>query len=650
MSRLALLSLALIMTSSAYAQRTIGGVRTDRAPTIDGDLSDPAWQQAPKADKFVDPFTGKEVEDQTTAWIAYDDKAIYIAFHCLAKDVEGLIGKEIRPGAAFDGEDFVAVRLDPFGLGRIEEMTRFQVNLLGTQNFISGVGRAGKAEWRGEWKSVAKKVADGYVVEIEIPWAALDYPGGPNKTMAVNFVRWHPKEGRRSLWSNATAQELAELQGRWLEVNPPKRSAPRPKALVYGLGEVNEDRITLDAGLDLRYQPTSQITLVGSANPDFKNVEQSIERLQFARTERFFEDARPFFAEGSSFFRPTSEFGIGRVFYSRRIRDFDFGAKAYGKIENLVNFGALATTGKGRNAGMVRLSHDFGSQGSVGAFAIGDDTTGRENQVLGANFNHRFGNFGASAETAHEKDSSYQAQASGAEVWYQIPRLFSMVRFNAIGPNFNPSLGLTGFNDRRGFYSYTEFADQPTKGPFTRMAAELYADRYDHFDGRTHSHGYDATIRALHKSDVDGRISFEDRVFEGGRDRVVTLGAISGFTNRFQRYSITHQNGIRNDLPFRFTTVDGTQRLFRKLDVGVGFSRLSYQGHSDQAFLTAGWEFDARQSIGARLVKEGRDTNFYMAYRSSGLAGNEFFVIAGDPNAKKWEPRLTIKVVMPFDV
>ncbi|HMS55550.1 MAG TPA: hypothetical protein PKA27_09140 [Fimbriimonadaceae bacterium] len=338
------------------------------------------------------------------------------------------------------------------------------------------------------------------------------------------------------------------------------------------------------------------------------------------------------------------------MFYSRRIRDFDFGAKAYGKIENLVNFGALATTGKGRNAGMVRLSHDFGSQGSVGAFAIGDDTTGRENQVLGANFNHRFGNFGASAETAHEKDSSYQAQASGAEVWYQIPRLFSMVRFNAIGPNFNPSLGLTGFNDRRGFYSYTEFADQPTKGPFTRMAAELYADRYDHFDGRTHSHGYDATIRALHKSDVDGRISFEDRVFEGGRDRVVTLGAISGFTNRFQRYSITHQNGIRNDLPFRFTTVDGTQRLFRKLDVGVGFSRLSYQGHSDQAFLTAGWEFDARQSIGARLVKEGRDTNFYMAYRSSGLAGNEFFVIAGDPNAKKWEPRLTIKVVMPFDV
>ena len=54
---------------------------TTRPPKIDGDLSDAVWQTAPKAATFYDANRGIAAPEQTEAWLTYDEKYIYVAFH-----------------------------------------------------------------------------------------------------------------------------------------------------------------------------------------------------------------------------------------------------------------------------------------------------------------------------------------------------------------------------------------------------------------------------------------------------------------------------------------------------------------------------------------------------------------------------------------
>src|SRR5438045_2777883 len=51
----------------AVSKREIPAIRMKTPPRIDGDLSDPAWQQAAKLERFTDRLTVKPAPDQTIA-------------------------------------------------------------------------------------------------------------------------------------------------------------------------------------------------------------------------------------------------------------------------------------------------------------------------------------------------------------------------------------------------------------------------------------------------------------------------------------------------------------------------------------------------------------------------------------------------------
>ena len=70
-------------------------------------------------------------------------------------------------------------------------------------------------------------------------------------------------------------------------------------------------------GADVKYGLTSNLTLDGTINPDFGQVEADPAQLNLTAFETFFEERRPFFLEGRSIFL----FGADpeQLFYSRRI-------------------------------------------------------------------------------------------------------------------------------------------------------------------------------------------------------------------------------------------------------------------------------------------------------------------------------------------
>ena len=58
----------------------------------------------------------------------------------------------------------------------------------------------------------------------------------------------------------------------------------------------------LDAGADIKYGITSNITVDATVNPDFGQVEADPAVLNLSAFEQFFEERRPFFLEGSGIF------------------------------------------------------------------------------------------------------------------------------------------------------------------------------------------------------------------------------------------------------------------------------------------------------------------------------------------------------------
>ncbi len=138
----ALISAAFLTPLIAVADvPRLRAVRLGKPPIIDGEVGEDEWREVPKLSGFVDPFTDKPPVDNTEAWIGYNDAGIYVAFRCVDSAPNQMVAREIRPGAFFDGEDTVTVKLNPFGTRNWDGRSRFTVNLLNTQSEeISGEG------------------------------------------------------------------------------------------------------------------------------------------------------------------------------------------------------------------------------------------------------------------------------------------------------------------------------------------------------------------------------------------------------------------------------------------------------------------------------------------------------------------------------
>jgi hypothetical protein len=122
------------------------------------------------------------------------------------------------------------------------------------------------------------------------------------------------------------------------------------------------------AGLDLKYRLSSNLSLDGTINPDFGQVEVDPAVVNLTAFETFFEEKRPFFIEGANIF---SNFGHGGannfwgfnrseplLFYSRRIGRAPQGSASADFVDQPPSstiLGAAKLTGKTRNGWSLGL-------------------------------------------------------------------------------------------------------------------------------------------------------------------------------------------------------------------------------------------------------------------------------------------------------
>ncbi len=362
------------------------------APVIDGDLSDPAWKDAPEFTDFTqhDPDDGKPATQRTSVRIVYDDSAIY--FGAKMSDAQRPSAQLARRDTFNGSTDFLSINIDP-QLDRLSG-NAFTVNPLNVQVDTVLYNDIGEdPTWDGVWASATRIVDDGWVAEVRIPFSQLRFPDRQAQVWGLNITRRTARtneivrivntpKGQTGFVSHFA--DIAGIEGihrgRPLELVP--YAVARSDIESHASDPPTGRRGTrADGGLDLKYGLTSSLTLTGTINPDFGQVEVDPAVVNLSQFETFYPEKRPFFTEGLNVFSfgdspAPSHFSFiftPSLFYTRRIGRNDARILAASKVTGKAGGGltvgvldALTDEERNRNYFVARSTKEIGNGSRVG--------------------------------------------------------------------------------------------------------------------------------------------------------------------------------------------------------------------------------------------------------------------------------------------
>ncbi|MFL5416366.1 MAG: DUF5916 domain-containing protein [Myxococcales bacterium] len=330
--------------------RAIHAVRRQGPINLDGRPDEPAWLEAELGNGFrqFSPDEGAPPSVETRFRVLWDDDAIYLGVECDDPlPPTALLSRRDRP---VDG-DYISFDLDTTNDRRTAY--HFQVFAGGHQlDALHFNDTDFTADWDAAWESAVAVSDRGWSVEVRIPLRILRIPEGA-RSFGFNIYRILARRHEEDQWryrphgAAGDISMLGELTGlggirpvRSLELRPyfATRSAttrPAPAnataTLVFDpcltVGYTTRSVAGACAGLDLRYSIASDVSLVGTLNPDFGQVEADQRVLNLSTFETFFPEKRPFFTEGLDLFQSPLRINFGgpyggdayQIFYSRRI-------------------------------------------------------------------------------------------------------------------------------------------------------------------------------------------------------------------------------------------------------------------------------------------------------------------------------------------
>lgn len=625
-------------------------------PTIDGDPSEEFWSQCPNGGQFWDIVAGAQASDQTRFAMAYDEKFIYVAFWATDSQPNLIHAFETTEDSRFAGdnpltEDHVDVRFDPFNTWTSAGSSTFSVNAIGTKSARLGGGRARKREWQGDWVAKMRRTETGYTAEMAIPWEILNYPQSKNPAnWGFNAFRYQHRTKVHSAYSDVGPNFIEERQGIWKGVLPPKPPTPKISFLPYVLGSLEENNdASIKTGLDVRYPITPELTAVGTIMPDFGTIEGAIESIGFTRGERFVAERRPFFLEGAQFIELGAFYHFARLFYPRRITDFDIGAKLYGRVSPVDSIGFLFTSSfTGRHDLVLKHNRQFGTSTNVSGFLSHYDDEDDQNTVSAIRAESRIGKFVpdlfyVSTHGNGEKGDGYQAIAQ-----YDDPPHYWFVSYRRIDDKFRLADGLVSFRGMEGPGLYYSFFQEYRSGPLQKVDFNLDTTLWDDLDGGEFFHSYSLGGEITTRGDDEISLNYTNGSFQGEKDRLTTIGVSRGVSDRTRQYGLEYTFGTAANEDYRFLGPNVSWRFGKRLDLSYSASFEQLLGRQEQQIMTMNYELTPNKAFGGRIVKEDQDWNGYLSYRDSGKKGTEMFVILGDPNAQKFKKVLQVKIVFSF--
>jgi hypothetical protein len=409
--------------TAAAAGATFSGVdrqlavrppRIEAEVTIDGALDEPAWQQASQLVGFsrYAPVDGGAADRATAVLVWYSPTAMHFGVRATA--LPGTVRATLADRDRIDADDHVQFFLSTFGDGR--QAFVFAVNPFGVQMdgaLVEGVrnsggGFGGLTQGREDvdrspdfvFQSRGRLVDAGFEVEIRIPFKSLRYQSGAEQSWGLHVTRVSPGAGVEDSWAPARREGASFLsqagrldglrdlrRGLVLDITPVATARVDGARNAVGDGwDYRGERP--DFGVNVRWGITQTLTLNGTANPDFSQVESDAGQFQFdPRQALFFPDKRPFFLDGIEQFATPNN-----LIYTRRIVAPLAAAKLTGRVSRGMSVAYLSAVDDPTTSfdgdhhpaiNVLRAQQDVGT-GSKLAFVYTDRVDGpRSNRVAG---------------------------------------------------------------------------------------------------------------------------------------------------------------------------------------------------------------------------------------------------------------------------
>lgn len=336
--------------SALFSRVPIESIKTSSPPKIDGVLDDPVWKKARGYSDFktIYPDFGKSPKEKTIVYSAYDTDNLYFALKCFESDPKKIIGT-IKKRDSINSEDHIGIIIDSHNDS--QNGYYFLVNPLGIQQ--DGITDSEtKNDWAPDfiWESMGVKNAEGYAIEVKIPFKTLRFANAKVVTMRISFTRYirHYSEVYSFPEWKAKGSPLSylgycQIEGikynRVFQVLPAFTYMKNRKRQVETLDSSHEKSL----GLTSKIGVTSNLTLDITLNPDFSHIEIDEGQVDVnLRVEPLYKEKRPFFLEGLEHFKFAGcddDSPIEKIVHTRNIIEPIWGIKLSGKIgrANVIN-------------------------------------------------------------------------------------------------------------------------------------------------------------------------------------------------------------------------------------------------------------------------------------------------------------------------
>jgi hypothetical protein len=548
-------------TTPAFEKKAFAVTRASSAIAIDGVLDEAAWSAAARVPLEFEWEPGDNIAPpvRTDAFVTYDDSNLYFGFHAFDSQ-PGAIRAHLRDRDDAFLDDTIGIMLDPFNDRR--RAVQFRVNALGVQMDAVNSDVDGTEDWSWDaiWNSSGRIVADGYVVEVAIPFHALRFPRGDIQTWGIRLSRDYPRSVRHRIQSNRNDRNIDCLvcqfdsitglkgisPGRNLELDPTLTATQTASRADLGDRLESEDT-DFEPGLTARWGITPNMTLNAAINPDFSQVEADVAQLsENERFALFFAEKRPFFLEGADFFGTP----ITAVF-TRTVADPVWGLKLTGK-EGRNGYGIVIARDEFNNlifpaneesdfdsfeqnisSAVLRYRRDVGGTSNLGVLYTHRDGGDYANDVAGVDGVVRLGDsdsirfqYLASrteypetvARDFEQPIGSFDGDGGYLSYQHADRDWFWRARYQELSPDFRADAGFINRVDTRRFDGGIQrtFRGKPEQW-LTQLVLSAFADRTENYDGLLTDQGADigGVIVGRHQTIIEFNLAPNREYFDG---------------------------------------------------------------------------------------------------------------------------------------
>lgn len=251
--------------------------KTNTPIKIDG-IIDESWESVKEVADFfqLQPFYAKEPSKKTYAKVLTTEEALYCLIVCY-DDLENI---QQNTGKLDDfGGDVVSIMLDTFGDRK--SAYKFAVSASGTRADCRLLDDARNRDysWDGIWFADSRVYDWGYVVEIEIPYKSIQYDETLD-SWGLDFDRWIPSISEDQYWcvyEQNEGQRISKFGKLQFQDFKPSIKGLNLEFYPTAFGKIsylgnNKYKVDPDAGIDIFYNPSPQLTFQATANPDFAQI------------------------------------------------------------------------------------------------------------------------------------------------------------------------------------------------------------------------------------------------------------------------------------------------------------------------------------------------------------------------------------------